>query len=261
MVVKVYDTEQCSQRHLDVLPIIKNNPAFKDLDTSELEDVAGTFRQKRFPEHYPVIEQDNEIGHIVLIINGSARVMIRDHFGLEHDCGRLDAGDFIVSNGIFTGDIAIGGVISLEPIECLVQKRSDFLAMLKKYPVLKDFFYRIPISNVRHNYQTIFKRNPFNGIHPVSHGRIPKNIKTSLQIINRRYTESITLEELAKESGTSRYYLSRLFKKYAGCSFKEYLNLKRVEAAKQLMEEKDLNISEACFRVGYNDLSLFLKDL
>ncbi|MDY6852662.1 MAG: helix-turn-helix transcriptional regulator [Thermodesulfobacteriota bacterium] len=52
---------------------------------------------------------------------------------------------------------------------------------------------------------------------------------------------------------------SRVFKNKTGRSFKEYLNRVRIEMAKKLMKEKEMNVSEACFTVGFNDLSYFSR--
>ena len=257
MVDKLLDTGKCTRSGSNILWHLKNSQAFRDMSFSHLEVIATTFSFKRFPENHAIVKQDHKLFHVFLILKGVAILVIRDHQGHEHICGRLSSGHFIVDNAIFASHPAISSIISTEPLECLVQRQSDFILMLENYPVLKDYFYKIPIFNVWRYYQTLFGLN--GGISLGKLEQIPLNIKRTLAIIDRYYAEPLTLQNLADKSGISRYYFSRLFKKFTGYSFRIYLNKRRVMAAKYLMKEKGLNVSESCFRVGYNDLSYFSK--
>lgn len=71
---------------------------------------------------------------------------------------------------------------------------------------------------------------------------------------------SISLETIAKE----RYYMnpnyfSRMFKKKTGQTFSQFLLNKRMEKAQQLLEYKELTISEIARLVGYNSSSHFIQ--
>ena len=83
------------------------------------------------------------------------------------------------------------------------------------------------------------------------------NIERALHFIEKKLEEPLTLEEVARESGVSKYYFSRIFKASTGRSFKEYLTQKRIDRAKSLLTNEDLNITEVCFLVGFNDLAYF----
>ena len=84
-------------------------------------------------------------------------------------------------------------------------------------------------------------------------------LNKSIALIKARYAEPLTLEDAASACGMSKFYYSRLFKSFIGCSFKEYLNRVRIEAAKEMLQQDRFNISEACYAVGYNDLSYFSR--
>lgn len=80
----------------------------------------------------------------------------------------------------------------------------------------------------------------------------------------RRYIEEnlekpLTLGEVSGEAGMSRFDFSRAFKAETGISFKEHLNRKRIEAAKNLMKDEGINVTEACFSVGFNNHSYFCR--
>ena len=55
----------------------------------------------------------------------------------------------------------------------------------------------------------------------------------------------------------SKYYFARTFKAVTGKTFKDYLNGKRVEQAMILLRSGEVNITEVCFQVGFNDPSYF----
>lgn len=80
----------------------------------------------------------------------------------------------------------------------------------------------------------------------------------------RRYIEEnlekpLTLGEVSRKAGMSRFHFSRAFKAETGISFKEHLNRKRIEAAKNLMKDEDMNVTEACYSVGFNNHSYFCR--
>jgi len=83
------------------------------------------------------------------------------------------------------------------------------------------------------------------------------SIERALQFIENNLEKTITLEEVARESGMSRSHFTRIFKKITGKSFKKYLNQKRIKRAKYLLKGQEMNITEVCFTVGFNDLSYF----
>lgn len=87
-----------------------------------------------------------------------------------------------------------------------------------------------------------------------------KNILfAAIQYIKKNYMKEITLEEVAKYVGFSPNYFSRLFKTEFNQSFIDYLTNVRVEAAKELVMEKDKTISDIAWEVGYHDPNYFTK--
>lgn len=84
-----------------------------------------------------------------------------------------------------------------------------------------------------------------------------KNIEIAKEYIKNNYSKKICLEDVAKKSGYSYFYFSKLFKKYTGLSFNYYLNKIRVEQAKKLISNYDLSLREISEKVGYEDCSYF----
>jgi two-component system response regulator YesN len=82
-------------------------------------------------------------------------------------------------------------------------------------------------------------------------------IRKAISYINDNYANRIVLQDVAQHTCLSPNYLSQLFKQETGKSFLEYLTNCRVEAAKKLLVQSSLTISEIAFKLGYEMPSYF----
>ena len=57
------------------------------------------------------------------------------------------------------------------------------------------------------------------------------------------YNQKLTLGGVAARFYLSPYYLSRLFRRVTGQSIVDFINVRRIEAARHLLETTDLRIS------------------
>jgi AraC-like DNA-binding protein len=76
--------------------------------------------------------------------------------------------------------------------------------------------------------------------------------------INKHLLESITVRGLADHVHLDPSYLSRKFKEQAGCSLREYIILKRVAFAKDLLRQGK-SVTEACQGSGFHDYANFIR--
>jgi AraC-like DNA-binding protein len=67
----------------------------------------------------------------------------------------------------------------------------------------------------------------------------------------------ISMEKIYKETGISKKRISEILQEEYKMTFKELINLLRIEEAKRLLEQTDFNINEIAFRLGYNSNSYF----
>jgi two-component system response regulator YesN len=81
--------------------------------------------------------------------------------------------------------------------------------------------------------------------------------RKAISYINENYANRIALQDVAHYTCLSPNYLSQLFKQETGKSFLEYLTHCRVEAAKKLLVQSNLTISEIAFKLGYDMPSYF----
>ncbi|MCZ7695125.1 helix-turn-helix transcriptional regulator [Mediterraneibacter gnavus] len=84
-------------------------------------------------------------------------------------------------------------------------------------------------------------------------------IKRSLLYIYEHFNTQITLEEVAEYVHLHPSYFSSLFKKSTGSSFKEYLNMVRIEESKRLLSNTDFSIIDIAIAVGFEYQSYFSK--
>jgi AraC-like DNA-binding protein len=74
----------------------------------------------------------------------------------------------------------------------------------------------------------------------------------------QNYTDpELTIGKIAGDLGISGRSVSDSIQKYFNLSYKQYLNGIRLNEAKRLLQESDLNVSEIAFKVGYSNITHF----
>lgn len=79
------------------------------------------------------------------------------------------------------------------------------------------------------------------------------------EYVSQNYMNEISFLDLAKVAHVSRGYLSSLFSKEVGCSFREYLIRYRIDKSVEIIEREKLQLSEIAPLVGYQDYAQFSK--
>ncbi|MGC8887362.1 MAG: helix-turn-helix domain-containing protein [Verrucomicrobiia bacterium] len=85
----------------------------------------------------------------------------------------------------------------------------------------------------------------------------PSIIKRAKEFIAQHHTEDFTLADVAKYVNSSPYYFCKIFKKYTGINFTDYVSRIRVERAKNLLMNPNIRICEIAFEVGFQSLTHF----
>lgn len=101
----------------------------------------------------------------------------------------------------------------------------------------------------------VFTDSMFNGI-PIKNSEI---IKKVFAYISKNYASPITLEDVANHVHLNSAYFSTIFKQSSGSSFKEYLNMVRIEESKRLLSNTDYSIIDIAIATGFEDQSYFSK--
>ena len=84
-------------------------------------------------------------------------------------------------------------------------------------------------------------------------------VRTVIKYIQLKFSEQITMENIADVCGLNRSYLSRLFHDATGYTIKGYLQTYRMQTAQKMLRESDFSISYIGNAVGYVDIFTFSK--
>lgn len=94
---------------------------------------------------------------------------------------------------------------------------------------------------------------------PESRAEQSMEVKAICEFLEEHYMENITLADLCKLTGLSKYYLLRSFTRQKGISPYSYLETIRIEKAKKMLEQGLLPM-EAALQTGFADQNTFKSD-
>lgn len=84
-------------------------------------------------------------------------------------------------------------------------------------------------------------------------------VKHVIDYIDKHYTKDLSLSDLATRFHLTESYLSKLIKESTGISFKTYLNLLKVNRAKELLAQRNQNVTEVAEEVGCKNVNTFIR--
>lgn len=84
-------------------------------------------------------------------------------------------------------------------------------------------------------------------------------VRCALNYMEEHFSEKLSLAEVAERCYVSQWHLSKLLNKHTGQNFYDILNGIRIKAAKGLLFDPTLKISDICDMVGYTDTAHFSR--
>ena len=133
--------------------------------------------------------------------------------------------------------------------DSVLRVNNQFLKDLQSIQSLDDLCYRLQ-ENIDVFTECMFDYIPSRG---------NEIIKRAIRYISGNYSQNLTLEDLAEHVNLNPSYFSSLFKQSTGSSFREYLNMVRIEESKRLLANTDYSIIDISLAVGFEDQSYFSK--
>ena len=76
-------------------------------------------------------------------------------------------------------------------------------------------------------------------------------------LVDARYAEQLTVDDLAAAAGLSRAHFSRMFSRTFGESPRAYLQTRRLERAAALLRYTDRSVADICLSVGLRSIGSF----
>lgn len=87
-----------------------------------------------------------------------------------------------------------------------------------------------------------------------------EKIQKVLKDLEDNYSSDISLEDISSSINLSTYYFSRLFKKYTGTNFKDYINRIRIDNAEKMIKSTSKSITDISFECGFNSVRTFNRN-
>lgn len=85
------------------------------------------------------------------------------------------------------------------------------------------------------------------------------HLAPAIQYIKDHLAEKISMDKLASESCMSRSAFFQAFKTQLGLSPLEYVQRERIQKAKQILADRKVSITDACYQTGFNNPNYFIK--
>ena len=77
--------------------------------------------------------------------------------------------------------------------------------------------------------------------------------------IHREYAAPLNADVLGRDEGVSEPTVYRMFQKHLGMSLSDYIRLVRISAARNMLEQTDMEVTEIAFASGFSSLSNFYR--
>ncbi len=112
--------------------------------------------------------------------------------------------------------------------------------------------------------RTTFEVLENTAIHPQGHPSHLKGltqdsrVKQALEMMEENFQQSLSIEQIARDSAMSTRNFNRIFLTETGVTPKSALTLFRIYKAKELLSLGNLTVTDIAFEVGYNSVSLFI---
>lgn len=135
------------------------------------------------------------------------------------------------------------------PTDSILKLNNEFLKNIQQITTLESLCFQLQ------EIVETFSETMFHSI-PSKNSEV---IKKSVLYISQNFNRQITLDETARHVHLHPSYFSTLFKQSTGSSFKEYLNMVRIEESKRLLSNTDFSIIDIAVAVGFEDQSYFSK--
>jgi AraC-like DNA-binding protein len=83
------------------------------------------------------------------------------------------------------------------------------------------------------------------------------HLRRARDVADREFAEPLDLEALAAEARLSKFHFLRLFRATYGVTPVEYVSMRRIERAQDLLRSTNLTVTEVCHAVGFSSLGSF----
>ncbi len=190
-------------------------PLFADLNVEELDLISRMLVTRRFSKNNLIIFEDDVGNSLFVIKKGRVKIFRISPDGGEAILAILGPGDFFGELAVIDGLGRSATVTSIDDVELLMLRRTDFIEILEKIPkiaitLLKELAGRIRKSDTHIRNLSLLDAK----------GRVAATLIRLAEDIGKVKEKKVFIEELplqrdlASIAGTSRETISRVIKKF-----------------------------------------------
>jgi AraC family transcriptional regulator len=88
----------------------------------------------------------------------------------------------------------------------------------------------------------------------------PKWVRLLVDLLNDRWNEQVTLNELSMATATHPATISKHFRKYFSCTLGEYLRKLKIDKSIPLIKNSGMSLTDIAYHCGFTDQSHFTKN-
>jgi len=195
--------------------LLRTFPLFNDLSDDEIAIVGRQMVTRKFRKNNLIIFEDDVGNSLFVIRSGRVKISRISPDGGEAILAILGVGDFFGELSVIDGQGRSASVTSIDDVELLMLRRSDFMEILERIPkiaisLLKELAGRIRKSDSHIRSLSLLDAK----------GRVATTIIRLAEDIGkvkegRVYIEELPLQrDLASIAGTSRETISRVIKRF-----------------------------------------------
>lgn len=98
----------------------------------------------------------------------------------------------------------------------------------------------------------------------ISNAQLSKNdpplwVVKIYELMNDKWNEPLSLDDLAKECGVHQVTISKYFRKYFGCTFGEYMRRIKIEKSLSMIKNSRFSLTQIGYECGFYDQSHFSR--
>jgi len=87
----------------------------------------------------------------------------------------------------------------------------------------------------------------------------PRWLKQILEVLDERFTEHLTLADLAASAGVHPIYLARIFRRFQGCTLGDHVRRLRIDFTMRELGNAQRSLAEIALTAGFADQSHFSR--
>ncbi len=144
------------------------------------------------------------------------------------------------------------------------EKSNNRCIKVADFPIIKLLMHEIVNSYEKNDYESVFlylscALTKLCEINKSDDDNTSSYLRSAIVYISQYFNTGITLSAVANHVGLSEGYLSTIFHKTFGVTFKSYLDDVRFTFALKLLKYTDLTVCEICHECGFSDFSNFMR--